>query len=201
MSAARRVREGETELLELERDLRDLEHSVTPETVLQAEFDLLEPGRRAIEELRAILGALRGELTDLDIAIAAVTASMAQHDQDAAKTTAVLLGRRHPSSTAAVQDAQSCTRSVVVISDQSDDSIRECVRAVPDRPTVRRKRGDPPRPYLSDRLTQSRATLVLFPFSSLACSRQAEDRHIAALQEWIADNYAHPVSGMVWCRM
>jgi transcriptional regulator GlxA family with amidase domain len=30
------------------------------------------------------------------------------------------------------------------------------------------------------------------PFSSLACSRQVEDRHIAAMQEWIAENYAHP---------
>ena len=37
------------------------------------------------------------------------------------------------------------------------------------------------------------------PFSSLACSRQANDPHIAAMQEWIADNYAHPapVAAMV----
>lgn len=30
------------------------------------------------------------------------------------------------------------------------------------------------------------------PFSSLACSRQVGDRHVAAMQEWIAENYAHP---------
>lgn len=30
------------------------------------------------------------------------------------------------------------------------------------------------------------------PFSSLVCSRQAEDRDVAAMQEWIAENYAHP---------
>jgi transcriptional regulator GlxA family with amidase domain len=37
------------------------------------------------------------------------------------------------------------------------------------------------------------------PVSSLACSRQVEDRHIAAIQEWIAENYAHPapVAAMV----
>jgi transcriptional regulator GlxA family with amidase domain len=37
------------------------------------------------------------------------------------------------------------------------------------------------------------------PFSSLARSRQAVDRHIAAIQEWIAENYAHPapVAAMV----
>lgn len=37
------------------------------------------------------------------------------------------------------------------------------------------------------------------PFSSLACSRQVEDRQITAVQEWIADNYAHPapVAAMV----
>ena len=39
------------------------------------------------------------------------------------------------------------------------------------------------------------------PFSSLARSRQAADRHIAAVQEWIAENYAHaaPVAAMVEC--
>jgi transcriptional regulator GlxA family with amidase domain len=37
------------------------------------------------------------------------------------------------------------------------------------------------------------------PYSSLACSRQVEDRHIAAMQEWIAENYTHPapVAAMV----
>jgi transcriptional regulator GlxA family with amidase domain len=37
------------------------------------------------------------------------------------------------------------------------------------------------------------------PFSSLACSRQVDDRHITAVQEWIAENYAHPapVAAMV----
>ena len=37
------------------------------------------------------------------------------------------------------------------------------------------------------------------PFSSLACSRQVKDPQIAAMQEWIADNYAHPtpVAAMV----
>jgi transcriptional regulator GlxA family with amidase domain len=37
------------------------------------------------------------------------------------------------------------------------------------------------------------------PFSSLACSRQVEDRHVAAMQEWIAENYAHsaPVAAMI----
>jgi len=37
------------------------------------------------------------------------------------------------------------------------------------------------------------------PFSSLACARQVEDRHISAMQEWIAENYAHaaPVAAMV----
>ncbi|HKN27155.1 MAG TPA: helix-turn-helix domain-containing protein [Roseiarcus sp.] len=37
------------------------------------------------------------------------------------------------------------------------------------------------------------------PFSSLACARQVDDRHIAAIQEWIAENYADPapVAAMV----
>ena len=37
------------------------------------------------------------------------------------------------------------------------------------------------------------------PFSSLARSRQAVDRRVAAVQEWIAENYAHPapVAAMV----
>jgi transcriptional regulator GlxA family with amidase domain len=37
------------------------------------------------------------------------------------------------------------------------------------------------------------------PFSSLARSRQAIDRHIATVQEWIAENYAHaaPVAAMI----
>lgn len=37
------------------------------------------------------------------------------------------------------------------------------------------------------------------PYSSLVCSRQADDRQIAAIQAWIADNYAHPapVAAMV----
>ena len=37
------------------------------------------------------------------------------------------------------------------------------------------------------------------PFSSLARSRQAADRHIASVQEWIAENYAHaaPVAAMI----
>lgn len=37
------------------------------------------------------------------------------------------------------------------------------------------------------------------PFSSLICSRQADDRQIAVMQEWIAENYAHsaPVAAMV----
>jgi transcriptional regulator GlxA family with amidase domain len=37
------------------------------------------------------------------------------------------------------------------------------------------------------------------PFSSLARSRQAVDRNVAAVQEWIAENYAHPapVAAMV----
>src|SRR5699024_6417214 len=37
------------------------------------------------------------------------------------------------------------------------------------------------------------------PFSALACTRQFEDRHIATMQVWIAENYAHPapVAAMV----
>ena len=37
------------------------------------------------------------------------------------------------------------------------------------------------------------------PFASLARSRQAADRHIASVQEWIAENYAHtaPVAAMI----
>lgn len=30
------------------------------------------------------------------------------------------------------------------------------------------------------------------PYASLACTRQVEDRHVAAMQEWLAENYAHP---------
>jgi CheY-like chemotaxis protein len=38
------------------------------------------------------------------------------------------------------------------------------------------------------------------PFSSLVCSRQVEDRHIVAMQEWIADNYALPRLLPPWSR-
>lgn len=87
MSTAMRVHEVETELLERERALRDIEHAMTPETVLQVEFDFLEPGRQEIEDLQAILSVLRGELTDLDVTIASLGASMVQHDRDLALTT------------------------------------------------------------------------------------------------------------------
>jgi transcriptional regulator GlxA family with amidase domain len=43
------------------------------------------------------------------------------------------------------------------------------------------------RAYLIDWHSQGQ-----LPFSSLVCSRQVEDRHIVAMQEWIAENYAHP---------